>query len=64
MSKFIVTGGLGFIGSNLVEYLIGLGHTVINIDKSSYSSNSFNVKNLKTSSRYKFYKANINEKKK
>ena len=47
MAKFIVTGGLGFIGSNLIEYLINLGHFVINIDKVSYSSNFYNVKALK-----------------
>ena len=39
MSKFVVTGGLGFIGSNLIEYLLSQGHNVINIDKISYSSN-------------------------
>ena len=39
MAKFLVTGGLGFIGSNLVEYLINSGHKVINVDKISYSSN-------------------------
>ena len=46
MAKFIVTGGLGFIGSNLIEYLINLGHFVINIDNGSYSSNFYNVKDL------------------
>ncbi len=64
MSKFIVTGGLGFIGSNLVEYLINLNHTVINIDKANYSSNYFNVKNFKDSKNYKFFKIDINEKQK
>jgi dTDP-glucose 4,6-dehydratase len=61
MAKFIVTGGLGFIGSNLIEYLISLGHFVINIDKISYSSNKHNIKNYK---KYKFFKLDINNKKK
>ncbi len=64
MAKFIVTGGLGFIGSNLVEYLINLGHFVINIDKVSYSSNFYNLKNVQKNKRYKFFKLDINNKKK
>ena len=38
-SRVIVTGGLGFIGSNLVARLIRNGCTVLNIDKLSYASN-------------------------
>ena len=64
MSKFIVTGGLGFIGSNLIQYLIELGHSVINIDKVTYSSNLHNIKNIKNHKRYQFFKLDINEKKK
>ena len=56
MAKFIVTGGLGFIGSNLVEYLISLGHFVINIDKISYSSNFYNINSFKNNKNYKFFK--------
>jgi len=33
MSNLIVTGGLGFIGSNLIGFLIKKGFKVINIDK-------------------------------
>ena len=64
MAKFIVTGGLGFIGSNLIDYLINLGHYVINIDKVSYSSNFYNVRSVKNSKKYKFYKFDITQKKK
>ncbi len=63
MSKFVVTGGLGFIGSNLIEYLLSQGHNVINIDKISYSSNFFNVKNFNKNKRYQFFKINISNKK-
>ena len=31
--KIIVTGGLGFIGSNLVKLLIKKNYFVVNIDK-------------------------------
>ena len=44
MKKIIVTGGLGFIGSNLIDLLIKKKFKVINIDKVSYSSNFYNVK--------------------
>jgi len=32
MAKILVTGGSGFIGSNLVEYLSSKNHTIINLD--------------------------------
>ena len=54
MKKIIVTGGLGFIGSNLINLLIKNNYYVINIDKISYSSNFFNTKEYKKSKKYKF----------
>ncbi len=45
--KAIVTGGLGFIGSNLIELLIKKNFFVINIDKINYASNIYNLKNIK-----------------
>ena len=39
MSKVIVTGGAGFIGSNLVDKLITEGHEVICIDNESSEVN-------------------------
>lgn len=50
---FIVTGGLGFIGSHFIESVLKKGHTVINIDCSTYAAN----KNLKFSGNY----SHINE---
>ena len=40
----IVTGGSGFIGSNLVNFLIKKKYFVINIDKLTYSSNRYDEK--------------------
>jgi dTDP-glucose 4,6-dehydratase len=59
--KIIVTGGLGFIGSNLIEMLIKKQFYVINIDNVSYSSNFYNVK-MYSNKNYKFIKCDINNK--
>ena len=63
MKKIIVTGGLGFIGSNLIDLLIKKNFSVINIDKISYSSNFYNLKEYNNSNKYKFIKCNIGERK-
>ena len=47
MKKVIVTGGLGFIGSNLIELLLKKNYSVLNIDKVTYSSNFYNIKEFK-----------------
>jgi dTDP-glucose 4,6-dehydratase len=62
MKKIIVTGGLGFIGSNLIELLLKKNFFVINIDKATYSSNQYNVKEFKKSKNYKFIKLDIKNK--
>ena len=64
MHRVLVTGGLGFIGSNLIKLLIEQKYTVINIDKITYSSNFYNTKEFKKNKRYKFIKCDIQNKKK
>ena len=59
MKKIIVTGGLGFIGSNLIELLLKKNFFVINIDKCTYSSNFYNTKDFIKSRKYKFLKIDI-----
>ena len=63
MQNVIVTGGLGFIGSNLIEILTKNKYFVINIDKVSYSSNFYNLKDF-SKKNYKFIRCDINNRKK
>ena len=41
MKKIIVTGGLGFIGSNLIKILLKKDFFIINIDRVSYASSFY-----------------------
>jgi dTDP-glucose 4,6-dehydratase len=63
MKKIIVTGGSGFIGSNLVNFLIKKNYYVINLDKLTYSANKYKNK-LLNSKNYKLIKVDIINKKK
>ena len=63
MKNVIVTGGLGFIGSNLIELLLKKEYSVINIDKNTYSSNFYNVKEFKKNKNYRYIKCDIANKK-
>jgi len=61
MKKIIVTGGNGFIGSNLINLLINKKYFVINIDKNKYSNGSYLLKKTKKKN-YKFFKLDIKNK--
>ncbi len=62
MKRFIVTGGYGFIGSNLIRLLLKKKFSVLNIDNLSYSAQKYNLKDIK-SKNYSFRKIDINNKK-
>ena len=55
----LVTGGSGFIGTNLVEYFLNKNYNVINIDKCSYSSVPEKFKKYNRNKKYKFIKMNL-----
>ena len=61
-SNLLITGGLGFIGSNYIEFLLSSKKNIniINIDKETKVSNlKINRKFIKFKN-YKYYKADIN----
>jgi dTDP-glucose 4,6-dehydratase len=63
MCRIIVTGGLGFIGSNFIRLLLedNLCESVLNIDKQTYAGNPENLADLNDDPRYQFVKADIGD---
>lgn len=59
--KFLVTGGLGFIGSNFILHLLSKNpkNKIINLDACLSGSNKQNLLSLKNNSNYRFVKGNI-----
>lgn len=58
MKKIIITGGSGFIGTNLVNFLLKKKYFIINLDKLTYSSTKYKS-NLRNKKNYKFIKVDI-----
>jgi len=63
--KLLVTGGLGFIGSNFIRYMLTKhdDFQITNLDKLSIGSNPANLKDIETNKRYQFIKGDIANKK-
>ena len=59
MKKILITGGSGFIGTNLINHLNKKKFSILNIDKLSYSSTAEKFKSLKNRKNYKFKKLDL-----
>ena len=57
--RCLVTGGAGFIGSNLVRHLVDAGHAVCNVDALTYAGNPNSLMELETNPAYRFKRLDI-----
>ena len=62
--RLVVTGGAGFIGSNLVKFLLQKKINILNFDALKYSSNIKSLNIEKQNKYYQFIKGNICDEKK
>ena len=62
--KLLVTGGLGFIGSNFILKLLNETNEfdIINVDAELYGANQKNLNSVKNHKKYEFVKGNITNK--
>jgi len=51
--KILITGGTGFIGSNLCIYLINKGHTVFCVDN-NFTGNLYNISSIKNHENFSY----------
>jgi len=59
--KILITGGAGFIGSNLIRFIINKypHYEIINLDKLTYAGNLDNLRDIETKDNYNFVKGDI-----
>lgn len=65
MTKVLVTGGAGFIGSNFLKYMVSKypDYHFINLDSLTYCGNLENLKDIEDKENYSFVKGDIRDSK-
>lgn len=59
--RLLITGGAGFIGSNLVRLALTAGHQVLNADALTYAGNLASLSDIESSPNYKFAHVDITD---
>jgi dTDP-glucose 4,6-dehydratase len=58
--RILITGGAGFIGSNLVRHIIETTeHSVLNVDALTYAGNLHSLSDIEDNTRYQFSQVDI-----
>jgi dTDP-glucose 4,6-dehydratase len=63
MTKILITGGAGFIGSNFIHYLLETDREVslVNFDSLTYAGNLANLASVEKNPRYRFVRGDITD---
>jgi dTDP-glucose 4,6-dehydratase len=59
--KLLITGGAGFIGSNLVRRMVKADHEVLNVDSLTYAGNLQSLTDIAHQSNYQFAQVDITQ---
>jgi dTDP-glucose 4,6-dehydratase len=56
--RFVISGGAGFIGSHMCEYLLERGHSVVALD-SLITGSAENIEGLRSNPKFEFYEVDV-----